>query len=83
MSCELVWNGGDFEDKREAVTAYQNCLTGIVSAFKGFTTKRVGTTAVVYFGYPEAHENDAELAVRRRVGPALGRNVDAVFAFPT
>jgi DNA-binding winged helix-turn-helix (wHTH) protein/class 3 adenylate cyclase/predicted ATPase len=64
MSCELAWAGGDLEDMHEAVTAYQNCLTGIVSAFKGFVAKRVGTTVLVYFGYPEAHENDAELAVR-------------------
>jgi DNA-binding winged helix-turn-helix (wHTH) protein/class 3 adenylate cyclase/tetratricopeptide (TPR) repeat protein len=64
MSCKLIWAGGDLEDMRDAVTAYQNCLAGIVSAFKGFIAERVGTTALVYFGYPEAHENDAELAVR-------------------
>jgi DNA-binding winged helix-turn-helix (wHTH) protein/predicted ATPase len=64
MSCKLIWAGGDLEDMREAVNAYQNVLIGIVRAFKGYIAKRVGATVLVYFGYPEAHENDAELAVR-------------------
>jgi DNA-binding winged helix-turn-helix (wHTH) protein/tetratricopeptide (TPR) repeat protein/ABC-type transport system involved in cytochrome c biogenesis ATPase subunit len=64
MSCELVWNGDDLEDLREAVRAYQSCVTAIVRGFRGFTAKHVANTVLVYFGYPEAHEDDAELAVR-------------------
>jgi class 3 adenylate cyclase len=64
MSCELVWASGDLEDMRDAVRAYHSCVTKIVGAFQGSVGKHIGKTLLVYFGYPVAHENDAELAVR-------------------
>jgi DNA-binding winged helix-turn-helix (wHTH) protein/predicted ATPase len=64
MSCELIWAGRDLEDRREAVRVYQSCVAKIVGAFQGSVGKYIGNTLLVYFGYPVAHENDAELAVR-------------------
>jgi DNA-binding winged helix-turn-helix (wHTH) protein/predicted ATPase len=64
MSCELVWASRDLEDMRDAIRAYHSCVTKIVGAFQGSVGKHVGNTLLVYFGYPVAHENDAELAVR-------------------
>jgi DNA-binding winged helix-turn-helix (wHTH) protein/tetratricopeptide (TPR) repeat protein len=76
VSCELVWEGRDVEDMREAVAAYRGCVTTIVGAFHGFTAKHVGSRVFIYFGYPEAHENDAELAVR--AGLALCTSVSTL-----
>ena len=64
VSCELVWAGRDLEDRREAVSAYQRCVSRVVGQFQGFIGKHVANTILIYFGYPAAHENDAELAVR-------------------
>jgi DNA-binding winged helix-turn-helix (wHTH) protein/predicted ATPase len=64
MSCELIWAGRDLEDRREAVRVYQSCVAKIAGDFQGSLGKHVGNTLLVYFGYPVAHENDAELAVR-------------------
>src|SRR5262249_43308748 len=64
MSCELIWAGRDLEDTREVVRAYQSCVAKIADDFQGCLGKHVGNTLLVYFGYPVAHENDAELAVR-------------------
>jgi class 3 adenylate cyclase/predicted ATPase len=54
----------DPEDLREVISAYQQCVTEIVHRFGGFVAKYVGDGVLVYFGYPEAHEDDAERAVR-------------------
>jgi class 3 adenylate cyclase/predicted ATPase len=64
MSCELIWAGRDLEDRREVVRAYQSCVAKIADDFQGCLGRHVGNTLLVYFGYPVAHENDAELAVR-------------------
>src|SRR5215467_6553463 len=64
MSCELIWAGRDLEDRREVVRAYQSCVAKIADDFQGCLGKHVGNTLLVYFGYPVAHEDDAELAVR-------------------
>ena len=54
----------DAEDLREVITAYQKCVTLTVRHFGGFVAKYMGDGVLVYFGYPEAHEDDAERAVR-------------------
>ena len=54
----------DPEDLREIVGAYHRCVTDTVGRFGGFVAKYMGDGVLVYFGYPEAHEDDAECAVR-------------------
>jgi class 3 adenylate cyclase/tetratricopeptide (TPR) repeat protein len=54
----------DPEDLREVISAYQKCVSRIVRRFDGFVAKYMGDGVLVYFGYPEAHEDDAERAVR-------------------
>src|ERR1700732_4551943 len=54
----------DPEDLREVITAYQTCVAETVQRFGGFVAKYMGDGVLVYFGYPQAHEDDAERAVR-------------------
>jgi class 3 adenylate cyclase len=54
----------DPEDLREIISAYQKCVADIVQRFGGFVAKYMGDDVLVYFGYPQAHEEDAELAAR-------------------
>jgi class 3 adenylate cyclase len=54
----------DPEDLREVIAAYQKCVAETVRRFGGFVAKYMGDGVLVYFGYPEAHEDDAERAVR-------------------
>jgi class 3 adenylate cyclase len=54
----------DPEDLREVISAYQKCVAGTVKRFDGFVANYMGDGVLVYFGYPQAHEDDAERAVR-------------------
>ena len=54
----------DPEDLREVISAYQKCVAETVQRFGGFVAKYMGDGSSVYFGYPQAHEDDAERAVR-------------------
>ena len=54
----------DPEDLREVISAYQKCVAETVRRFGGFVAKYMGDGVLVYFGYPQAHEDDAERAVR-------------------
>ena len=54
----------DPEDLREVISAYQKCVAKTVRTFGGFVANYMGDGVLVYFGYPEAHEDDAERAVR-------------------
>ena len=54
----------DPEDLREIISAYQKCVAETVRRFGGFVAKYMGDGVLIYFGYPEAHEHDAERAVR-------------------
>lgn len=54
----------DPEDLREVISAYQKCVAEIVQRFGGFVAKFMGDGVLAYFGYPQAHEDDAERAVR-------------------
>src|SRR5262249_23810775 len=54
----------DPEDLREIISAYQNCVAETVRRFSGFIAQYMGDGVLAYFGYPNAHEDDAERAVR-------------------
>ena len=54
----------DPEDLRELISSYQKCVTETVRRFGGFVAKFMGDGVLVYFDYPQAHEDDAERAVR-------------------
>ncbi|HKF09090.1 MAG TPA: adenylate/guanylate cyclase domain-containing protein, partial [Xanthobacteraceae bacterium] len=54
----------DPEDLRELISAYHKCVAETVRRFDGFVGQYLGDGVLVYFGYPEAHEDDAERAVR-------------------
>ena len=54
----------DPEDLREVISTYQKCVAETVRRFDGFVAKYMGDGVLVYFGYPQAHEDDAERAVR-------------------
>ena len=69
MFCDLVGSTPlsvrfDPEDLREIVGAYHRCVADTVGRFAGFVAKYMGDGVLVYFGYPQAHEDDAERAVR-------------------
>ena len=69
MFCDLVGSTPlstrfDPEDLREIVGAYHRCVADTVARFGGFVAKYMGDGVLIYFGYPEAHEDDAERAVR-------------------
>ena len=54
----------DPEDLREVISGYQKCVAETVLRFGGFVAKYMGDGVLIYFGYPQAHEDDAERAVR-------------------
>ena len=54
----------DPEDLREVISGYQKCVAETVQRFGGFVAKYMGDGVLVYLGYPQAHEDDAERAVR-------------------
>jgi class 3 adenylate cyclase len=54
----------DPEELREVISAYQKCVAETVGRLGGFIAKFMGDGVLIYFGYPQAHEDDAERAVR-------------------
>jgi class 3 adenylate cyclase len=62
----------DPEDMRQVISAYQKCVAEIVRGFDGFVAKYMGDGVLVYFGYPHAHEDDAERAVRAGLAAVEG-----------
>jgi class 3 adenylate cyclase len=54
----------DPEDLREVIAAYQKSVAEAVGRWGGFIAKYLGDGVLVYFGYPQAHEDDAERAAR-------------------
>src|SRR6202049_615364 len=54
----------DPEDLRDVIGAYYRCVADAVGRFDGFVARYMGDGALVYFGYPQAHEDNAERAVR-------------------
>jgi class 3 adenylate cyclase len=83
MFCDLVGSTAlasrlDPEDLREVIGAYHHCVAETISRFDGFVAKYMGDGVLAYFGYPQAHEDDAERAVR--AGLAV---IEAVRRMPT
>jgi class 3 adenylate cyclase len=69
MFCDLVGSTPlstrfDPEDLREIVGAYHRYFADTVGCFGGFVAKYMGDGVLIYFGYPSAHEDDTERAVR-------------------
>ena len=69
MFCDLAGSTAlsarlDPEDMREVIRAYQDACSGVVARYDGFVAKFMGDGVLAYFGYPRAHEDDAERAVR-------------------
>src|SRR5271167_410339 len=69
MFCDLVGSTAlaarlDPEDMRGIVAAYHQCCAGLIASGGGFVAKYMGDGVLAYFGYPQAHEHDAERAVR-------------------
>src|SRR5215510_124049 len=54
----------DPEELREVVRAYHETCAGVISRYGGHTAQHLGDGLLVYFGYPAAHEHDAQRAVR-------------------
>jgi hypothetical protein len=54
----------DPEDVRDVIRAYQNTVAGEITRFEGHVAKYMGDGILAYFGYPKAHEDEAERAVR-------------------
>jgi class 3 adenylate cyclase/predicted ATPase len=80
MFCDLVGSTAfaarlDPEELREVIRAYHRCVAEAVRRFEGFVAKYMGDGVLVYFGYPQAHEDDAERSVRAGLGTveAVGR----------
>jgi class 3 adenylate cyclase/tetratricopeptide (TPR) repeat protein len=79
MFCDLVDSTGlaaerDPEDLREVIQAYQQTCAEVIQQFDGHIAQYLGDGLLVYFGYPQAHEDDAQRAVRAGLGivDALG-----------
>jgi class 3 adenylate cyclase/DNA-binding winged helix-turn-helix (wHTH) protein len=73
MICDLVGSAMlssrlDPEDLREVIAGYHRAVSESVAGFDGFVGNYMGDTVQVYFGYPRAHEDDAERAVRAALG---------------
>ena len=80
MFCDLVDSTAlasrlDPEDLREVVRAYQETCAKVIARFEGHIAQYLGDGLLVYFGYPLAHEDDAQRAVRAGLGivEALGQ----------
>src|SRR5262249_17334428 len=80
LFCDLVDSSAlarqlDPEDLREVVRAYQDTCAKVIARFEGHIAQYLGDGLLVYFGYPRAHEDDAQRAVRAGLGmvEALGQ----------
>ena len=80
MFCDLVGSTAlstrlDPEDLREVIAAYHRAVAEVVRSLDGFVAKYMGDGVLIYFGYPRAHEDDAERAARAGLGlvDAIGR----------
>ena len=73
MFCDLVGSTElsarlDPEDLRDVIAAYHRTVADVARGFDGFVAKYMGDGVLIYFGYPQAHEDDAERAVRTGLG---------------
>ena len=73
MFCDLVGStalseGMDPEEFREVIAAYQSAVKKAIGQYDGYIARYMGDGVLLYFGYPHAHEDDAERAVRAGLG---------------
>ena len=73
MFCDLVGSTElsqklDAEDLREINRAYQDACKAAIERYDGYVARYMGDGVLAYFGYPQAHEDDAERAVRAGLG---------------
>jgi class 3 adenylate cyclase len=73
LFCDLVDSTAlsahlDPEELREVVRAYQQACAKVIGLFEGHIAQYLGDGLLVYFGYPQAHEDDAQRAVRAGLG---------------
>jgi class 3 adenylate cyclase/predicted ATPase len=73
MFCDLVGSTPlaeqlDPEDLRQVILAYQQTCADQIRRFEGYLARYVGDGLLVYFGYPQAHEDDAQRAIRAGLG---------------
>ena len=71
MFCDLVGSSAlsarlDPEDLRTVMSAYHNCIAEVIVRHQGVIARYMGDGVLAYFGYPQAHEDDAEQATARR-----------------
>jgi class 3 adenylate cyclase len=69
MFCDVVDSTAlstrlDPEDLREVLGAYRECVAATIGRYEGFVARYMGDGVLAFFGYPQAHEDDAERAVR-------------------
>src|SRR5262249_13997408 len=72
MFCDLVGSTAltaqrDPEDMADLIRAFQGAVSAAIARFEGLVAKWMGDAAMVYFGYPRAHEDDAERATRAAI----------------
>jgi class 3 adenylate cyclase len=83
MFCDVVDSTAlstrlDPEDLREVLVAYQECVAETIRRYDGFVARYMGDGVLAYFGYPQAHEDDAERALRAGLA-----QIEAVRDLPT
>ena len=79
MFCDLIGSTAlsarlDPEDLRQVIRTYQACVATTIQQFDGFVARYVGDGVLIYFGWPEARETDAERAVRAGLAVAAAVN---------
>ena len=79
MFCDLIGSTAlsarlDPEDLRQVIRTYQACVVTTIQQFDGFIARYVGDGVLIYFGWPEARETDAERAVRAGLAVAAAVN---------
>jgi class 3 adenylate cyclase len=77
MFCDLVGSTAlsahlDPEDLSPLIRSDQACVATTIARFDGFVARYVGDGVLIYFGYPQAHEDDAERAAAPRLRLSLG-----------
>ena len=89
MFCDLVDSVGlstrlDPEDLRDVIAAYHRACAHSIDLYNGYVARYLGDGVLIYFGYPEAHEDDAERGVRTALDlvQAVGRLNDELGSFP-
>ena len=79
MFCDLVGSTAlsqdlDPEDMRDVLRSYQNTVAGEIARYEGHVAKFMGDGVMAFFGYPQAHEDDPERAIRSGLSIVTARS---------